>query len=198
MSADNFLGIYQTRKGVFIGRGCWSECDKSDCEECPNTIIFTTKSLREAIQFAQDAYATGNYEYGYRFLNFKGGEEMTDLYDINTRNRTRKFRGTRGFGSICLTCGNRWGAHLDDDCPEDDTSIRQREQGDKGMEKYWVCWVAGTDGGRHYKHWTLPGAQIEAERLARLPDVQGKTVCLFECVGECKAEQTPIMWKVPR
>ncbi len=66
------------------------------------------------------------------------------------------------------------------------------------MEKFWVCWVEFTDGGRQYRHWTLAGAQTEAERLARLPDVQGKRVYLFECVGNCKVEQTPVRWEMPR
>ena len=66
------------------------------------------------------------------------------------------------------------------------------------MDKFWVCWVEGTDGGRHYQHRTLAGAQTEAERLARLPDVTGKNVYLFECIGKCKVESLPVKWEVPR
>jgi len=58
------------------------------------------------------------------------------------------------------------------------------------MERWWECYVEGTDGGRHYRHWTLEGAQKEAERLARLTE---KTVYLFECIGRCY-----VKWEVPR
>ena len=75
---------------------------------------------------------------------------------------------------------------------------RQKNQGTPRMEKFWICWVAGTDGGKHYHHWTLQSAQTEAERLARLPNVQGKTVYLFECVGKCYTELMPVKWEVPR
>ncbi len=63
------------------------------------------------------------------------------------------------------------------------------------MEKFWICWVEGTDGGRHYHHWTLEGATVEAERLARLT---GKIVSIFEWKGDCKIEQTPVKWEIPR
>ncbi len=66
------------------------------------------------------------------------------------------------------------------------------------MRKFWECYVEGTDGGRHYKWYSLELAQNEAERLARLPDVQGKTVYLFEYVGKCKVGLAPIRWEVPR
>ena len=66
------------------------------------------------------------------------------------------------------------------------------------MERFWECYVEGTDGGRHYKWYTLEGAQSEAERLARLPDVQGRTVYLFECIGKCRVEQNPVKWEIPR
>ncbi len=66
------------------------------------------------------------------------------------------------------------------------------------MERHWECYVEGTDGGRHYHHWTREGAQIEAERLARLPANQGKRVYLFECVGQCRAEPLPVKWEIPR
>ncbi len=70
--------------------------------------------------------------------------------------------------------------------------------GGKRMSKFWIIFVEHTDGGRHYRHSTLESAQVEAERLARLPDVQGKTVYLFECIGKCKVEQTPVKWEVTR
>jgi hypothetical protein len=62
------------------------------------------------------------------------------------------------------------------------------------IAKYWECYVEGTDGGRHYHHWTLAGAKVEAERLARLT---GKMVYVFECVGKCRTEPTPVNWEFP-
>lgn len=69
MSADNFLGIYQVNKRKFIGRGCWSECEQSNCKDCDNLVIFTAKSLSEAVRLAQDACGKALYEYGYQFLS---------------------------------------------------------------------------------------------------------------------------------
>ncbi len=66
------------------------------------------------------------------------------------------------------------------------------------MDRFYECYVEGTGGGQHYKHYSLTEAESEAERLARLPNVNGKTVYLFECVGKCKVQQTPIIWEVPR
>jgi len=63
------------------------------------------------------------------------------------------------------------------------------------MERWWECYVEGTDGGRHYRHWNLVTAQKEAERLARLTKM---TVYLFECVGQCRTEETPVKWEIPR
>ncbi len=74
------------------------------------------------------------------------------------------------------------------------------QRGIKGrdrMEKFWECYVEGTDGGRHYKWYSIEDARKEGERLAKLSNVQGKIVYLFECVGKCKVEQTPIKWEVP-
>ena len=66
------------------------------------------------------------------------------------------------------------------------------------MVRFWECYVEGTGGGQHYKHYTLEEAQKEAERLARLFNVKGKTVYLFECVGKCRIEPMPIKWEIPR
>ncbi len=63
------------------------------------------------------------------------------------------------------------------------------------MERFWECYVEGTDGGRHYKHETLESAQREAERLARLT---GETVYVFECVGKCRVVESPVRWEIPR
>lgn len=76
-----------------------------------------------------------------------------------------------------------------------DLNTRNRQE---RMEKFWICWVEYTDGGRHYRHFNLDNATMEAERLARLPNVQGRAVYVFECVGKCRVEQTPVKWEVPR
>ncbi len=65
------------------------------------------------------------------------------------------------------------------------------------MERFWILWVEGTDGGERYRHHSLEEASIEAERLARLPDVYGETVYLFECVGKCQVEPLPVTWDSP-
>lgn len=64
------------------------------------------------------------------------------------------------------------------------------------MRRFWLCYVEGTDGGQHYRHYTLPDAQKEAERLAMKE--QGKAVYAFQCIGKCRVEETPIKWEVPR
>lgn len=69
MSADNYLGIYKVNKRKFIGRGCWSECDRANCKDCDNRIVFTARSLSEAVKLAQEACNEEPYEYGYHFLN---------------------------------------------------------------------------------------------------------------------------------
>ena len=66
------------------------------------------------------------------------------------------------------------------------------------MERFYCCFVEGSDGGKHYQHTSLKGAQREAERLAMLPNVQGKTVYLFQCVGKCRVDTSPVKWEVPR
>ncbi len=63
------------------------------------------------------------------------------------------------------------------------------------MKRFWLCYVEGTDGGIHYKHFSLELAQQEVERLAKLT---GRTVYIFECIGKCKMEEAPIKWEVPR
>ena len=68
----------------------------------------------------------------------------------------------------------------------------------KRMKRFWECYVEGTNGGRHYKHFELPLAEKEAERLATLPNNQGKTVYLFECIGKCRIEPFRVKWEVTR
>ncbi len=73
-----------------------------------------------------------------------------------------------------------------------------RSDKEKRMNRFWIIFVEHTDGGRHYRHSSLASAQIEAERLASLPGNQGKGVYVFECIGKCKVEQTPVKWEVTR
>jgi len=61
--------------------------------------------------------------------------------------------------------------------------------------RFWECYVEGTNGGKHVRHYLQAEAEVEAERLARLPNVNGKTVFLFECKAKCKAELSPVKWK---
>ena len=98
---------------------------------------------------------------------------MTDLQDLLTRNDTVG-RPQR------LLSFNDW--HL----------------GGKRMERFWIIFVEHTDGGRHYRHAVLDDAQKEAERLARLPGNQGINVYVFQCIGKCRVEETPVRWGVPR
>lgn len=82
MSADNFLGIYKTDRGEFIGRNCWSECERGKCEHCGNRVVFVSSDLAGAITFAQEACQKDIYEYGYTFLNFNIKEGRMEKYWI--------------------------------------------------------------------------------------------------------------------
>jgi len=72
-----------------------------------------------------------------------------------------------------------------------------RDDKEEGMERFWINWVVGTDGGRQSKWYNLPLAKAEAERLARLPNVKGKNVYVFECIGKCRVESIPVFWEFP-
>ena len=111
---------------------------------------------------------------------------MADLHDLLTRND--------------LTEDPYWGRSSDRDDNEEEMHRLKFEDWYKGgrMNKFWIIFVEHTDGGRHYRHSTLGAAQIEAERLARLPENQGLYVFIFECVGKCKTEIPPVKWEVPR
>jgi len=75
--------------------------------------------------------------------------------------------------------------------------LTRNDTKEERMERFWICWVEYTSGGRHYRHCSLAAAEKEAERLARLSDVQGDIVYLFECIGKCQVKETPIEWEVP-
>jgi len=78
-----------------------------------------------------------------------------------------------------------------------DLPFRDMPEEEGSMDAFWVNWVEGTDGGRHYKWYNIDDAMTEAERLARLPNVKGKNVYLLECVGKCFVEPLPITWEMP-
>ena len=65
------------------------------------------------------------------------------------------------------------------------------------MQRFWVCYVEGTNGGVHYRHYSLEAAENEAERLARLPGRQCSMVYILECVEHCKVVLLPIEWDIP-
>ncbi len=79
-----------------------------------------------------------------------------------------------------------------------DLMTRNDIKGGKKMKKFWICHVEYTNGGRHFQHWTLLSAQVEAERLARLPHILGREVFIFECIGMCKVERAPIKWEMAK
>lgn len=99
---------------------------------------------------------------------------MTDLHDLLTRNDKREGLYD-GFED--------WFYHN-----------KKRED---SMKAFWIIFVEHTDGGRHYRHSSLESALKEAERLAGLPANQGLRVYVFECVGRCKTEATPVTWEFP-
>ena len=74
--------------------------------------------------------------------------------------------------------------------------LRRQELGEENnMKKFWLCYVEGTDiHGGFYRHSSLPHAADEAERLARLPNVRGKAVYVFECKGKCTINTAPVIW----
>jgi hypothetical protein len=51
------------------------------------------------------------------------------------------------------------------------------------MKEFWLCWVDGGNGGYGFQHSTFESAKSESERLAKLPDIQGKKVYVLNCCG---------------
>ena len=172
MSADNFLGIYWSEdRREFIGRGCGATCQGDNCDNCSNLrypIIFTARTESEAISKAEEATRRDLYKHGYCFLNI----DDAPFEDSMMKSICKKLDA-----EIC---------NLSD----------KKKEGK--MAKFWLCRVEGTNGGIHYKHHTLAEAQKEAERLAKLPDVRGKKVHLFEWIGDCYVESSPVKWEIPR
>ncbi len=167
------------------------------------------------------------YEQGRNFISFMAriahGRFFEGMRDemashparkVVNDNETKELRGDaeliRKFGSklpgldaLCNGCGVRYGAHTYDygvnaytDCP---VVVKQEEKvWQERLKKFWVCWVEGTYVDHFHKHYTLLEAENEAERLAKLPNVNGKTVYVFECVGKCSVEPPVVAWVVTR
>jgi len=72
-----------------------------------------------------------------------------------------------------------------------------RDKKEKRMNKFWVNWVEGTDGGRRFRWYSLVEAEDEAERLARLPDVMGRNVYVLEYIEKCRVGELPVEWDGP-
>ena len=77
-----------------------------------------------------------------------------------------------------------------------DLYLRQKKQGQFPPLKFWLCYIEGTNGGSHYRHYNLYAAQKEAERLAHINP--SKAVYLLECIGKCKVIENPVKWEIPR
>ena len=61
------------------------------------------------------------------------------------------------------------------------------------MDKFWCCYVEGT-GGFGYRHLFPESAMVEAERLARLKNNEGKKVYVLSVVAQCHTASPPIEW----
>ena len=119
---------------------------------------------------------------------------MTDLHDLNTRNKAKG--ATRDI--IDRDIKEFW----DSNRLNYYSSHRECGCGTLPFVTFWMCWVAGRDVcptpfDASYAHYDLEEAQIEAERLARLPANKGKTVYLLECIGKCKVDPIPVVWEWP-
>jgi len=68
MSVDNYLGIYKVNNRKIEAHACFSECEE-DCSSCNCRIIFTARSIAEAVRKAQEEMGSDIYEYGYMFKN---------------------------------------------------------------------------------------------------------------------------------
>ena len=68
----------------------------------------------------------------------------------------------------------------------------KKEDKMKGSRCFWMLYVEGKESPRH-KHFTLPEAEVEAERLARLT---GKRVFALEAFAFVEIEKVmpPVVW----
>jgi len=68
MSADNLMTIVKVSSRKYEAHNCFSECE-GDCSSCNKRVIFTAKSITEAVKKAQEELSNDIYEYGYIFKN---------------------------------------------------------------------------------------------------------------------------------
>ena len=68
MSTDNIMSIIKVNNRKYEAHNCFSECE-GDCSSCNSRVIFTAKSMTEAVYKAQEEMCNDIYEYGYRFKN---------------------------------------------------------------------------------------------------------------------------------
>ena len=61
-------------------------------------------------------------------------------------------------------------------------------------EKFWMVWIKGKSGPTH-QHFTADEARLEAERLLRLPENQGRKAFILECVSIGAIESPPVIWR---
>jgi len=61
------------------------------------------------------------------------------------------------------------------------------------MVKFWLVYVEGSDGGKHFKHLTRNEAESEAERIAVLPRNCEKRVYVLEAKA-CCVIHAPVEW----
>ncbi len=127
---------------------------------------------------------------------------MTDLHDLNTRNERvsdtfHKFGITQPYYTdLCHVCMRQYGDHYF----QYDKCVCPTVEGDwndevKEVRRFWMCYVDNTNGGSHYRHYSMEEAEEEAERLAKLT---GEKVYLLECIGVCSVEPAIVAWEVPR
>lgn len=60
-----------------------------------------------------------------------------------------------------------------------------------GSEKFYTCYVEGTDGGKGYKHAKPEEAKHEATRLAK---ETGKKVYVMRAISYCEVTDNPVKW----
>jgi len=78
-----------------------------------------------------------------------------------------------------------------------DLPLRDMHEKEVDEGRFWINYVEGTNGGKHFRWHSLEEAKEEAERLARLPDVQGKDVYVLEYIEKCRVEELPVSWDGP-
>jgi hypothetical protein len=61
------------------------------------------------------------------------------------------------------------------------------------MEKFWCCYIEGP-GGCGQKFPTKVLARLDAERLAKLPNMNGRKVYILEAVEYYQIEHPPVMF----